>query len=89
MAFVTLGTMLPKAYQGYYAVGAFNVIDLGFLEAIILAARHTASPVVLNIAEVHFPFKWRSSAVLARLPAMTKGTHDQHDVNKKKLLTEI
>jgi fructose-bisphosphate aldolase class II len=37
-------------------VGAFNVIDIGFLEAIILAARHTASPVVLNIAEVHFPF---------------------------------
>jgi fructose-bisphosphate aldolase class II len=37
-------------------VGAFNVIDLGFLEAIILAVRHTASPVVLNTAEVHFPF---------------------------------
>jgi fructose-bisphosphate aldolase class II len=56
MALVTLKTMLDKAYQKGYAVGAFNVISLDFLEAIILAARRTASPVVLNIAEVHFPF---------------------------------
>lgn len=56
MALVTLKTMLDKAYQKHYAVGAFNVVNLSFLEAIILAARHTASPVVLNIAEVHFPF---------------------------------
>jgi len=56
MALVTLKTMLDKAYQKRYAVGAFNVVNLSFLEAIILAARHTASPVVLNIAEVHFPF---------------------------------
>jgi len=56
MALVTLKTMLGKAYQKGYAVGAFNVIDLTFLEAIITAARRTASPVILNIAEVHFPF---------------------------------
>lgn len=56
MALVTLKTLLSKAYQKGYAVGAFNIIDLTFLEAIIIAARRTASPVVLNIAEVHFPF---------------------------------
>jgi fructose-bisphosphate aldolase class II len=56
MALVTLKTLLGKAYQKGYAVGAFNVINLTFLEAIITAARRTASPVVLNIAEVHFPF---------------------------------
>src|ERR1035437_10294525 len=56
MALVTLKTMLEKAYQKGYAVGDFSVISLDFLEAIILAARRTASPVVLNIAEVHFPF---------------------------------
>ena len=56
MALVTLKTMLDRAYQKGYAVGAFNVINLDFLEAIILAARQTASPVILNIAEVHFPF---------------------------------
>jgi fructose-bisphosphate aldolase, class II len=56
MALVTLKTMLGKAYQKGYAVGAFNVIDLTFLEAIIMAAHQMASPVILNIAEVHFPF---------------------------------
>ena len=56
MALVTLKKVLDKAYQNGYAVGAFNIIDLNFLEAIILAARRTASPVILNIAEVHFPF---------------------------------
>jgi len=56
MALVTLKKVLDKAYQNEYAVGAFNIIDLSFLEAIILAARRTASPVILNIAEVHFPF---------------------------------
>lgn len=56
MALVTLKTMLGKAYQKGFAVGAFNVINLTFLEAITDAARLTASPVILNIAEVHFPF---------------------------------
>lgn len=56
MALVTLETMLGAAYQKGYAVGAFNVINLTFLEAITAAARRTASPVILNIAEVHFPF---------------------------------
>jgi fructose/tagatose bisphosphate aldolase len=56
MALITLKTMLDKACQKRYAVGAFIVVNLSFLEAIILAARHTASPAVLNITEVHFPF---------------------------------
>lgn len=56
MALVTLKTILEKAYRKGYAVGAFNVINLTFLEAIINAARQTSSPVILNVAEVHFPF---------------------------------
>jgi fructose-bisphosphate aldolase, class II len=56
MALVTLKTMLGKAYKNGYAVGAFNVINLEFLEAITGAARRSASPVILNIAEVHLPF---------------------------------
>jgi len=56
MALVSLGTILDKAYRKGYAVGAFNVINLTFLEAIIQAARESRSPVILNIAEVHFPF---------------------------------
>lgn len=56
MALVTLKTALTKACRKGYAVGAFNIINLTFLEAIIDAARQTASPVILNVAEVHFPF---------------------------------
>lgn len=56
MALVTLKSMLSRAYQKGYGVGAFNIINLTFLEAITDAARRTASPVILNIAEVHLPF---------------------------------
>jgi fructose-bisphosphate aldolase class II len=56
MTLVTLKTALDKAYKSGYAVGAFNVINLEFLEAITTAARRSASPVILNIAEVHLPF---------------------------------
>lgn len=56
MALVNLKSVLTKAWQKGYAVGAFNIINLSFLEAIIDAARLKASPVILNIAEVHFPF---------------------------------
>jgi fructose-bisphosphate aldolase, class II len=56
MSLVTLQSMLSRAYQKGYAVGAFNIINLTFLEAITDAARWTASPVILNIAEIHLPF---------------------------------
>jgi fructose-bisphosphate aldolase, class II len=56
MPLVSLKSVVTKAYQKRYAVGAFNIINLTFLEAITDAARRTASPVILNIAEVHFPF---------------------------------
>jgi len=56
MTLVTLKTALDKAYKNGYAVGAFNVINLEFLEAITTAARRSASPVILNIAEVHLPY---------------------------------
>jgi len=56
MALVNLKTILDKAYTKGYAVGAFNVINLTFLEAIVQAAREMRSPVILNLAEVHFPF---------------------------------
>jgi len=56
MALVNLQKILEPAYQQRYAVGAFNVINLNFVEAIVDAARDRRSPVILNIAEVHFPF---------------------------------
>jgi len=51
-----LKTLLQKAYHGGYAVGAFNVINLEFTEAIIEASRRTGVPVILNMADVHFKY---------------------------------
>jgi fructose-bisphosphate aldolase class II len=56
MALVSLATVLGHAVRDRYAVGAFNVINLDFLEAIVRAAEAKRSPVILNIAEVHFPY---------------------------------
>jgi fructose-bisphosphate aldolase class II len=56
MSLVTLKTVLDHAFTQRYAVGAFNVISLDFLEAIVSAAEEKRAPVVLNIAEVHFKY---------------------------------
>jgi len=56
MPLVSMKPVLDKALAGGYAVGAFNVVNLEFLEAILETAESKKSPVVLNIAEVHFPF---------------------------------
>jgi fructose-bisphosphate aldolase, class II len=56
MSLVNLAGILAPAYRKGTAVGAFNVINLEFLEAILGAAESRSSPVILNIAEVHFPF---------------------------------
>ncbi len=56
MPLVNLKTVLAPAAANRYAVGAFNVINLGFLEAIVKAAQAKRSPVILNIAEAHFSY---------------------------------
>jgi fructose-bisphosphate aldolase class II len=56
MPLVNLATILRPAQQHRYAVGAFNAVNLEFLEAIITAAEHLRSPVILNIAEAHFKY---------------------------------
>lgn len=53
---VNLKTILDHAYANHYAVGAFNVINLEFLEGIMTAAEKCNSPIILNIAEVHLAY---------------------------------
>jgi fructose-bisphosphate aldolase class II len=55
MALVTLSEVLKKAKEGKYAVGAFNAINLDTARGIIAAAEEKNSPVILSLAEVHFP----------------------------------
>lgn len=56
MPLVNLKKLLDPAYKNGYAVGAFNVVNLEFLEAVVETAEANRSPVILNIAEAHFPY---------------------------------
>ena len=56
MPLVPLHKALAKALKGRYALGAFNAVSADFLEAILAAAKSERSPVIVNLAEVHFPY---------------------------------
>ena len=54
MPLVDMKDMLRHAYDHSYAVGAFEVISLDFLEGIMQAAEQARAPVILSLAESHF-----------------------------------
>lgn len=56
MGLVNVNEVLIHAYTNGYAVGAFNVVNLEFLNGILEAAESKRSPIILQIAEVHFPY---------------------------------
>lgn len=56
MALVSMRDMLYHAYENNYAVGAFDLVSLDFLEAVIDAAEHSRSAVILSVAEPHFAY---------------------------------
>ena len=54
MALVNMRDMIYHAYKHNYAVGAFDLVSLDFLEAVIGAAESCRASIVLSIAEPHF-----------------------------------
>jgi fructose-bisphosphate aldolase, class II len=54
MALVNMCDLLHHAYDNNYAVGAFDLVSLDFLEAVIDAAEHCRASIILSIAEPHF-----------------------------------
>ncbi len=50
MALVTTTEMFKKAYEGGYAVGAFNVNNMEMIQAIVEAANECRSPVILQVS---------------------------------------
>jgi fructose-bisphosphate aldolase class II len=54
MPLVDMKDMLDHAYRNRYAVGAFDLVSLDFLEGIIHACEKTHAPVILSLAESHF-----------------------------------
>jgi fructose-bisphosphate aldolase class II len=51
MAYVPTKVLLEEAHKNYYAVGAFNINNLEFLQAILAAAEEARSPVLIETSE--------------------------------------
>ncbi len=56
MPIVDMKDMLQHAYHHGYAVGAFELVSLDFLEGIMMAAERARAPVILSLAETHFEY---------------------------------
>jgi fructose-bisphosphate aldolase, class II len=56
MALINLKDLLKHSQANGYAVGAFNITNLGFIDAAIAAAVEQRSPIILQIAEVHLRY---------------------------------
>ncbi|MEN8180166.1 MAG: ketose-bisphosphate aldolase [Pseudomonadota bacterium] len=56
MPIVDMKEMLQHAYDNGYAVGAFDLVSLDFLEGIMAAAERALAPVILSLAESHFEY---------------------------------
>ncbi len=50
MALVTTKEMFKKAYEGNYAIGAFNINNMEIIQAITEAASEVRSPVILQVS---------------------------------------
>lgn len=56
MALVSMTEMLRKALEERYAVGQFNLLNLEFAQAILLAAEAERAPVILGVSEAYVPY---------------------------------
>ena len=56
MPLVHMGDMLRHAYENGYAVGAFDVVSLDFINGVMAAAEDRQAPVVVSLAESHFAY---------------------------------
>lgn len=56
MTLVNMETLLDKAKEGGYAVGAFNATDLNTARGIVEAAEELNSPIILQFAEGQSPY---------------------------------
>ena len=53
MALVTTTEMFKKAYEGGYAIGAFNINNMEIIQAIAEAAEENKSPVSCRFPQAH------------------------------------
>lgn len=53
---VSLREIVTDAYRGGYAVGAFNCLSMENVEGAVRAAEELRSPLILQLAEIQFPY---------------------------------
>jgi fructose-bisphosphate aldolase, class II len=56
MPLVNMKDMLNHAYKHHYAIAAFDVVSLDFIDGIIAAAEARQAPVIISMAESHFEY---------------------------------
>ncbi|MHB0984705.1 MAG: class II fructose-bisphosphate aldolase [Sulfuricella sp.] len=56
MPLVHMADMLKHAYHHSYAVGAFGVVNLDFVQGVLQAAEDCRAPVILNLIESRFNY---------------------------------
>ena len=94
MALVTMKEILEDASKRSYGVGAFNINNLEFLQAIIEAAEEENSPVIIAISEGAMKYGWvellssmvKTAAINTKVPM---ALHLDHGKNFDKILTAI
>ncbi len=72
MPLVNAKEMVKKAREGHYAVGAFNINNLEWTKAILLAAEETKSPVMLGVSEGANKYMTGYKVVAAMVKAMVE-----------------
>ncbi|MDF2881343.1 MAG: fba [Clostridiaceae bacterium] len=50
MALVTTKDMFKKAYEGHYAIGAFNINNMEIIQGVVNACKEKKSPVILQVS---------------------------------------
>ena len=50
MPLVTTTEMFKKAYEGHYAIGAFNVNNMEIIQGITEAAKELNAPLILQVS---------------------------------------
>lgn len=70
MTLVSMTSMLQKALAGRYAVGQFNLNNLEFAQAILLAAEAERAPVILGVSEPYIPYMGGLSTIAGMVKSL-------------------
>ena len=73
MPLVTTEDMFKKAMEGHYAIGAFNINNMEFIQAITDAAEKCQSPVILQVSSSAIKYA-RMDYLVAMVNAAVKNT---------------